>query len=164
MAPPYNFSNTAGDSGISPDMYQAFMGYSKPAASSNGIFDMGMPTNIANQPVINSASLVDSSGGNGLGNLWGALGSTDANGNKTQGWGGLAVGGLQTGFNIWQGMNQLKMAKDQLNFTKDAFNKNYAAQRQSTNTALADRQAARVASNAGAYQSVGDYMNQNRIA
>lgn len=104
------------------------------------------------------------SGGNGWNNLWGALGSKDDNGKQTQGWGGLALGGVQTGFNIWQGMNQLKVAKDQLNFTKDAFNKNYTAQQQSTNTALADRQSARVASNAGAYQSVGEYMNQNRIA
>lgn len=92
------------------------------------------------------------------------FGGKNTDGSTNPNYAGMALSGIQTGFNIWQGMNQLKMAKDQLNFTKDAFNKNYAAQRQATNTALADRQAARVAANPNAYQSVGEYMKQNRIA
>jgi hypothetical protein len=94
----------------------------------------------------------------------GFTGSIDTKtGIKTDGWGGMALGAAQGLGSAYMGMKQLGMAKDQLAFQKDTFNKNYAAQRQATNTGLQDRQSARVASNSGAYQSVGDYMNQNRI-
>lgn len=80
------------------------------------------------------------------------------------GWGSAALG-LASGLtNAWIGFNQYGLAKDQLAFQKDSFKKNYDAQRQTTNTALEDRQKARVAANPGAYQSVGTYMNENRIA
>lgn len=95
----------------------------------------------------------------------GVIGSTDTKtGMRTDGWGGLALstaGGL---FNAYMGMKQYGLAKKQLSFQKDAFERNYASQRTSLNTQLEDRQRARVASNAGAYQSVGDYMAKNRIA
>ena len=79
------------------------------------------------------------------------------------GWGGLAVnaaGGLASTF---LGMKQYGLAKQTLAENKRQFDLNYAAQRQTTNTRLEDRQRARVASNAGAYQSVGDYMAVNGI-
>lgn len=80
------------------------------------------------------------------------------------GWGGMALGaagGLMQGF---LGMKQYGLAKKTLEENKRQFQMNYDAQRQSTNTRLEDRQRARVASNSGAYQSVGDYMNANKIA
>ena len=79
------------------------------------------------------------------------------------GWGGTALGaasGLMQGF---MGMKNYGLAKDQLNFQKEAFEKNLANQTKLTNNSLEDRQRARVASNAGAYQSVDDYMRQNRV-
>ena len=79
------------------------------------------------------------------------------------GWGGLAVdaaGGLASTF---LGMKQYGLAKQTLEENKRQFDLNYAAQRQTTNTRLEDRQRARVASNANAYQSVGDYMAVNGI-
>lgn len=79
------------------------------------------------------------------------------------GWGGLAVnaaGGLASAF---LGMKQYGLAKQTLAENKRQFDLNYAAQRQTTNTRLEDRQRARVASNANAYQSVGDYMAANGI-
>ena len=94
----------------------------------------------------------------------GFLKTKNADGTETGGWGGLALGAVSGIANAYMGMQQYGLAKDQLAFQKDSFNKNYAAQRQSMNTQLEDRQRARVASNSGAYQSVGDYMNQNRIA
>lgn len=94
----------------------------------------------------------------------GFLGSKNANGNQIQGWGGLALGGLQGLGSLYMGMKQYGLAKDQLGFQKDAFSKNYEAQKMATNTQLEDRQRARVASNSGAYQSVGDYMKQNGVA
>lgn len=93
----------------------------------------------------------------------GFLGSKDANGIETQGWGGLALGGLQGVANLWMGMQQYNLAKETLAQNKEQFNRNYEAQRTTTNTALEDRQRARVASNPGAYQSVSSYMDQNRV-
>jgi hypothetical protein len=61
------------------------------------------------------------------------------------------------------GMKQYGLAKDTLAANKAQFERNFDAQRTTTNASLEDRQRARVASNAGAYQSVGDYMDQNRV-
>jgi len=91
------------------------------------------------------------------------LGYTNQNGMQQQGWGGLALGAAQGIGNAWMGMKQYGLAKDQLKENKRQYNQNFAAQRQTVNTQLEDRQRARVASNAGAYQSVGAYMDQNRI-
>jgi hypothetical protein len=93
----------------------------------------------------------------------GLLGSTDANGIKTDGWGGMALGTLQGLGSAYMGMKQYGLAKDTLEQNKRQFNLNYGAQRTTTNAALEDRQRARVASNSGAYQSVGDYMDRNGI-
>lgn len=93
----------------------------------------------------------------------GFLTSTDKNGLTTQGWGGMAFAAGQGLLNAYTGMKQLDLFKDQLAFQKESFNKNYEAQRSTINTQLEDRQRARVASNSGAYQSVGEYMDKNRI-
>lgn len=85
-------------------------------------------------------------------------------GNKDNpGWGGFALGALNAGSNIFFGMKQYGLAKQTLAENKRQFQLNYDAQKQTTNTALEDRQRARVASNAGAYQSVGDYMKENGV-
>ena len=76
------------------------------------------------------------------------------------GWGGLALGVGQGLFNGYLGLQQLDMAKKAFGENQRQFNLNYDAQRRTTNAALEDRQRARLASNPGAYQSVGDYMNQ----
>ena len=93
----------------------------------------------------------------------GLVGSTDAKGIKTDGLLGAGLGIAQGLGSAYMGLKQYGLAKDQLAFQKSAYNKNYAAQRQSTNTDLADRQAARVAANSS-YESVGSYMDKNRIA
>ena len=93
----------------------------------------------------------------------GFTGGTNTDGTKSNGWGGAALGLLQGLGSAYMGMQQYGLAKDQLQFSKDSFNKNYAAQKSMTNATMEDRQRARVASNPGAYQSVGDYMAQNGI-
>lgn len=80
-----------------------------------------------------------------------------------QGYGMPALGVAQGAFNAWMGMKQYGLAKKQLAEGKQQFALNYDAQRTTTNAQLEDRQRARVASNAGAYQSVGDYMGANGI-
>lgn len=85
-------------------------------------------------------------------------------GTKEQpGWGGLAMSAAGGVASLAMGLKQYGLAKDTLKENKRQFQMNYDAQKQTTNTALEDRQRARVASNAGAYQSVGDYMNTNGV-
>lgn len=91
------------------------------------------------------------------------VGGKNADGTSFNGWGGMAMGAIQGLGNAYMGMKQYGLAKEQLQFSKDSFERNFAAQRQMTNTNLMDRQRARVASNPGAYQSVGDYMNENGV-
>ena len=71
---------------------------------------------------------------------WGVIGGKDAQGNTFNGWGGLALGAAQGIGNLYMGMKQYGLMQDQLNFSKDAFNKNYAVQKNLTNSQLADRQ------------------------
>jgi hypothetical protein len=90
--------------------------------------------------------------------LQGAIGTKD-----NPGWGGFALGAANSAASMFFGMQQYGLAKDTLNENKRQFQMNYDAQKQTTNTALEDRQRARVASNAGAYESVGSYMDKNGV-
>lgn len=91
------------------------------------------------------------------------LGYKNADGTSVNGWGGAAMGLIQGLGNAYMGMKQYGLAKDQLAFSKQAFERNFGAQKAITNANLEDRQRARVASNPGAYQSVGEYMQQNGV-
>lgn len=75
-----------------------------------------------------------------------------------QGWGSAAMGIGQGLFNAYMGMKQYGLYKDQLAESKRQFELNFDAQRRTTNAALADRQAARVAFNPNNAMSVADYM------
>lgn len=79
------------------------------------------------------------------------------------GWGNLALNTAQGIGNLIMGLNQYGLAKDAFNESKRQFGLNYNMQRNDINRNLEDRQAARVASNAGAYESVGDYMKKYRV-
>lgn len=100
----------------------------------------------------------------GGGSIWDSmLGGTNADGTKTNGWGGLALGLAQGAFGAYNSMKTYGLAQDQLAESKRQFNANYNTQKSLLNTQMSDRQAARVASNPGAYQSVGDYMSKNGV-
>lgn len=71
-----------------------------------------------------------------------------------------AVGSIMSG---WGALQQVDVARDQLAFQKDSFNKQFENQRTLTNARLRDRQRARVGANPNGYQSVGDYMNENGV-
>ena len=80
--------------------------------------------------------------------------------------GGMAPGLLQGAGSIAQslvGWGQLNEAKKQNAFTQDAWQKQYDNQTTLTNASQRDRQSARVAAAPGAYQSVGEYMQQNKV-
>ena len=91
------------------------------------------------------------------------LGRKNTDGSMDMGWGGMALGAAQGLGNAYMAMKQYGLAKQSLAENKRQFQLNYDAQKTTTNTALEDRQRARVASNAGAYKSVGDYMNEHGI-
>lgn len=82
---------------------------------------------------------------------------------STPGWGGMALGALQGLGSAYMGMKQYGLMEDSLKQNQAQFEKNYAAQRQMVNSQLEDRQRARLASNSGAYESLGSYMDRNRI-
>lgn len=90
----------------------------------------------------------------------GMLGSYNDKGVMTgQGWGGMALGAANGIFNAYMGLKQYGLAKDQFSEARKQFGLNYDAERNTTNSALADRQAARIAANPnGGYASVADYM------
>lgn len=79
------------------------------------------------------------------------------------GWGGMALGGISSVLNGIMGMRQLSLAKKSLAENRRQFDTNFAAQRGLVNSQLEDRQRARVASNPGAYESVGSYMDKYSI-
>ena len=97
--------------------------------------------------------------GAGGGSIWDSFLTKDGN----QGWGTTAMGAAGGLYNAWMGMKQYGLAKDTLDTNKQQFAQNFGAQQKMTNSRLEDRQAARVASNPGAYQSVGDYMKKNGV-
>ena len=81
-------------------------------------------------------------------------------------YGSTIMGGLEAAAGLWgafNGMQQTKVAKQQMANSLSQWNKNYANQVASYNTRLEDRQRARVSANPDAYESVDSYMAKNRL-
>ena len=79
---------------------------------------------------------------------------------------GMAPGLLEGAGSIAQslvGWGQLNEAKRQNALIQDNWQKQYGNQVTLTNASQRDRQSARVASAPGSYQSVGEYMQQNKV-
>lgn len=114
-------------------------------------------TNSAN--TFNNTSLTGSGGSGGwLDSILG--GNGDMSGLQM---GQLGLGGVNSLLNGYLGFQNLGLAKKQYQSQLDQFNKQWDANKKLTNASLADRQAARVASNPNAYQSVDDYMKKYGI-
>lgn len=92
-----------------------------------------------------------------------AFGGKLGDGTSTTGYVSPLLNLVSSGLAGYLGLKQLGLAEDSLNFQKEAFNKQYAAQQTLTNNELRDRQAARVASNPTAYQDVNSYMAANAV-
>ena len=97
--------------------------------------------------------------GSGWGNLFRGMVGTS----EQPGWGGLGLRAASGIASTFMGMKQYGLAKNRLAAQKEQFERNYAAQRTTTNAQLEDRQRARVSADANAYESVGSYMDRNRI-
>ena len=93
-----------------------------------------------------------------------------------QGWGSKAANWLGNGQNLsavmqgigaltsaWLGYQNLRVAKDQLSFQKDAWSKNYANSTKSYNTSLEDRIRGRTADYAGKENDVQAYLDKHKL-
>jgi hypothetical protein len=92
----------------------------------------------------------------------GFLGGKNIDGSSFDGWGGTAISAGQGLLSAFMGMKQYGLAKKTLAHNKDVFNKNYDAQKRTTNASLEDRQKARLDRNSN-NESVESYMNKNGI-
>lgn len=142
----------------------AALDYNNPGISNYA--PQGMTDSLPIGNLMDPSNAMEGGLGSGI-NDWmkssGFLGGRAADGSMSQGWGGMALSGAQGITNAYMGMKQYGLAKDTFNENKRQFALNYDAQKKTTNSHLEDRQAARVASNPNAYQSVGDYMKKNGI-
>ncbi len=81
-------------------------------------------------------------------------------------YGSTITGGLQAASGLWgayNGMQQTKVAKQQMANSLNQWNKSYANQVSSYNTRLEDRQNARVAAQGANQQDTASYMAKNRL-
>lgn len=75
----------------------------------------------------------------------------------------MGLQGLNTIGNLWGAWQANKLAKDQLNFTKNFANRNLANQTQAYNTALEDRGRARAAVEGQTSTEAQAYLDRNRL-
>ena len=81
-------------------------------------------------------------------------------------YGSTIMGGMQAASGLWgayNGMQQTKLAKQQMANSLNQWNKNYANQVASYNTRLEDRQNARVAAQGAHQQDTASYMAKNQL-
>lgn len=81
-------------------------------------------------------------------------------------YGSTITGGLQAAAGLWgafNGMQQTKLAKQQMANSLNQWNKNYDNQVATYNTRLEDRQNARVAAQGANQQDTASYMAKNRL-
>ena len=81
-------------------------------------------------------------------------------------YGSTIMGGLQAASGLcgaYNGMQQTKLAKQQMANSLNQWNKSYANQVASYNTRLEDRQNARVAAQGNYQQDTASYMEKNRL-
>ena len=131
---PDNWWDTSGD-----QFTQAMQGITPVQAQSMGLYGQPM------SPTLFGGITDTLKGFSKWGQDVGMFGGKDANGNAFNGWGGMALGAAQGLGQMYMGMKQYGMMKDQLQFSKDAFNKNYEVQKNMVNSEMADRQNRRVA-------------------
>lgn len=131
----------------------------------SSFLNLGTTSSVTDQVMQNSQSLIPGTTSNLPMNAAGGGGETGMFDGflGEDGWGNLALGAANAAIQGYTGFKQLGLAKDQLDFQKKAFEKNYAAQKQSTNTQLRDRQKRRYTENPGHYVSPDEYMSQNGV-
>jgi hypothetical protein len=118
------------------------------------------PTTAGTVPTIPSVQEMQTGTGQALSGVPGTM---------TNALSGLQIGQLGLGaasglLNGYLGFQNLGVAKKQAKQAQQNWDKQWSANVKNTNAALSDRQAARVASNPGAYESVDSYMKKYGIS
>lgn len=90
-------------------------------------------------------------------------GTNEQTGVTTGGWAPVALGAGQAIFGALQGNKSMKLAENQFKEGVRQFDLNFNAQRKTINSQLEDRQRARNASNATAYESTESYLKKNGV-
>ena len=101
-----------------------------------------------------------------LANYAAPVGITDKLRDFNSQYGSTIMGGLQAASGLWgayNGMQQTKLAKQQMANSLNQWNKSYANQVSSYNTRLEDRQNARVAAQGAHQQDTASYMAKNQL-
>lgn len=109
-------------------------------------------------PVTN-LSFMDQMKANPMGTLFGGVDT--GTGNVSTGIVSPMLGGMGALFQGWSGLQQSKLAKDALNFQKQAYSTNLANQTQAYNTQLEDQYKARTSDYAGKDEDVAKYMQEH---
>lgn len=143
---------------MTPTLEEMLSGFGKPAAPNPMAFDLGV--GLGDVGANATAGSTDWMGA--LSKFLG--GSIDTKtGIKDIGAGGAVLGGLQGLAGLWSGMKNYGLAKEQLAFSKDSFNKNYNNSLQSYNTNLEGRATEMKAAQGAGGMSVADYMAKHGI-
>lgn len=93
---------------------------------------------------------------------FGQNGVGQAGGLNLDGIGGM-LEGIGSAVSIFQALKSIGLAKEQMNFQKDAFNTNMANQKKSYNTALEDRIGARYKTEGRSSQDVDAYLAKHSM-
>lgn len=118
-------------------------------AAPKNLFDLGglgLGENIAAGVPISAVATTP----NKEGIFGGFLQGKNADGSTYGGWGQAGMGILQGGSNLFMGMKNYGLMRDQLDFQKKMANQNYGAQKTLTNNTLEAQNIARAASREGA--------------
>ena len=131
----------------------------------SSFLNLGTTPSVTDQVIQDSQSLIPGTTINELAAGGGGDGETGMFDNflGEDGWGNMALGGANAAIQGYMGFKQLGLAKDQLDFQKKAFEKNYAAQRKTTNNQMRDRQRVRHADSGGRLASPEEYMSKNSV-
>lgn len=127
-----------------------------------------------NQPTLNDYIANNFAQSAGINPISGSFNPSTSFGNQPQSWFGrlgegvnknmglinLGTGLVQGLMGFYQGNKSMNLLERQLNNQIRTDERNYQNQRQLVNSELADRQSARVASNANAYMGVDEYMKK----
>ena len=156
----------SGAGATSPPMSAADFSWASPAASYGASFGSGMGGGLMGGIGTTGMTPPADSGGGFMNMIRGQKGVA---GDGITGWLGngqnlsAAVQGISALSGAWLGYQQMKVAKDQLNFQKEAWSKNFANSTKTYNTSLEDRIRGRTADYAGKEADVNAYLDKNRL-
>ena len=137
--------------------------YGNPTDAYGGMASWGNTSAVGATGAINTSQFMSPQM---LANYAAPVGITDKLRDFNSQYGSTITGGLQAAAGLWgayNGMQQTKLAKQQMANSLNQWNKSYANQVSSYNTRLEDRQNARYAAQGANQQDTASYMAKNQL-